>query len=144
MLISRPTFHSQTVTQHFEKTEMKEEILNQKIKQLYFSESYSSSIYSLFVDLENGDRFRLINRGVSYSDCSNRMEDLLPIYVDSQIMPRSFYTGQRIIEIRKPENDWASIILENGVEIGIRNNSCLLYTSPSPRDRQKSRMPSSA
>ena len=24
------------------------------------------------------------------------------------------------------------------------NNSCLLYTSPSPRDRQKSRMPSSA
>ena len=26
----------------------------------------------------------------------------------------------------------------------IRNNICLLYTSPSPRDRQKSRMPSSA
>ena len=25
-----------------------------------------------------------------------------------------------------------------------RNQSCLLYTSPSPRDRQKSRMPSSA
>ena len=25
-----------------------------------------------------------------------------------------------------------------------RNISCLLYTSPSPRDRQKSRMPSSA
>ena len=24
------------------------------------------------------------------------------------------------------------------------DNSCLLYTSPSPRDRQKSRMPSSA
>ena len=24
------------------------------------------------------------------------------------------------------------------------NGSCLLYTSPSPRDRQKSRMPSSA
>ena len=26
----------------------------------------------------------------------------------------------------------------------LTNNSCLLYTSPSPRDRQKSRMPSSA
>ena len=25
-----------------------------------------------------------------------------------------------------------------------QNNACLLYTSPSPRDRQKSRMPSSA
>src|SRR5678809_1020083 len=26
---------------------------------------------------------------------------------------------------------------------GAKNNDCLLYTSPSPRDRQKSRMPSS-
>ena len=26
----------------------------------------------------------------------------------------------------------------------VLNNICLLYTSPSPRDRQKSRMPSSA
>ena len=26
----------------------------------------------------------------------------------------------------------------------MRNKGCLLYTSPSPRDRQKSRMPSSA
>ena len=26
----------------------------------------------------------------------------------------------------------------------LNNRSCLLYTSPSPRDRQKSRMPSSA
>ena len=38
-----------------------------------------------------------------------------------------------------------------GVVVGIARlsnnyliNSCLLYTSPSPRDRQKSRMPSSA
>ena len=44
----------------------------------------------------------------------------------------------------------ASIGFEhNGTEIAtINNNSaalyCLLYTSPSPRDRQKSRMPSSA
>ena len=30
------------------------------------------------------------------------------------------------------------------LEKTIRDNDCLLYTSPSPRDRQKSRMPSSA
>ena len=29
-------------------------------------------------------------------------------------------------------------------DVANSNNSCLLYTSPSPRDRQKSRMPSSA
>ena len=31
---------------------------------------------------------------------------------------------------------WGTMVAETG--------SCLLYTSPSPRDRQKSRMPSSA
>ena len=38
--------------------------------------------------------------------------------------------------------------VDTGREIQVQfitqNNSCLLYTSPSPRDRQKSRMPSSA
>ena len=32
----------------------------------------------------------------------------------------------------------------NSGKIYIGNKDCLLYTSPSPRDRQKSRMPSSA
>ena len=32
--------------------------------------------------------------------------------------------------------------LEEAINVGY--NICLLYTSPSPRDRQKSRMPSSA
>ena len=30
------------------------------------------------------------------------------------------------------------------VSLNTQLNACLLYTSPSPRDRQKSRMPSSA
>ena len=37
-----------------------------------------------------------------------------------------------------PNND------AGGVPGGDTDNTCLLYTSPSPRDRQKSRMPSSA
>ena len=37
-------------------------------------------------------------------------------------------------------------MVQKSLETGkfIRTNTCLLYTSPSPRDRQKSRMPSSA
>ena len=46
----------------------------------------------------------------------------------------------------------AGTIIEHGMQYKIaevfdeiqRSNICLLYTSPSPRDRQKSRMPSSA
>ena len=37
------------------------------------------------------------------------------------------------------------ILADNGVQMVVRPDKiCLLYTSPSPRDRQKSRMPSSA
>ena len=35
-------------------------------------------------------------------------------------------------------------LLSVGIVIALWTASCLLYTSPSPRDRQKSRMPSSA
>ena len=36
-------------------------------------------------------------------------------------------------------------VVHNGTGVfGDSSRSCLLYTSPSPRDRQKSRMPSSA
>ena len=43
------------------------------------------------------------------------------------------------------ENDLAASFVE-GDRVGaiLNKETCLLYTSPSPRDRQKSRMPSSA
>ena len=34
--------------------------------------------------------------------------------------------------------------IRRGTSVNDLTNNCLLYTSPSPRDRQKSRMPSSA
>ena len=34
--------------------------------------------------------------------------------------------------------------IDSSYDVVIGSNTCLLYTSPSPRDRQKSRMPSSA
>ena len=43
--------------------------------------------------------------------------------------------------------NWLKDVLEEyGIKLNIVNEygTCLLYTSPSPRDRQKSRMPSSA
>ena len=50
------------------------------------------------------------------------------------------------------KNNSATAICPSGASTGTfeayekrdKNNNCLLYTSPSPRDRQKSRMPSSA
>ena len=41
------------------------------------------------------------------------------------------------------ENNWQKVHWKS-LEASYRSSPCLLYTSPSPRDRQKSRMPSSA
>ena len=41
-------------------------------------------------------------------------------------------------------NDTEKMRITSAGDINILNATCLLYTSPSPRDRQKSRMPSSA
>ena len=60
--------------------------------------------------------------------------DALPDLSDVQVIIRTSYPGQ------------APQIVENQVTYPLATTmlSCLLYTSPSPRDRQKSRMPSSA
>ena len=41
-------------------------------------------------------------------------------------------------------NLWGSNATEASADLYLEGNSCLLYTSPSPRDRTRTRMPSSA
>ena len=42
------------------------------------------------------------------------------------------------------KDGYAGLIAETGESFTIQSTSCLLYTSPSPRDQRGSRMPSSA
>ena len=55
----------------------------------------------------------------------------------AEIMPQAFYTKSEHNVYLAPTDD-------NLPENHCRNRNCLLYTSPSPRDRTRSRMPSSA
>ena len=50
------------------------------------------------------------------------------------------------VELMEPFGDGSPIagFLKRNPDGGMHHICCLLYTSPSPRDRQKSRMPSSA
>ena len=51
-----------------------------------------------------------------------------------------------IVLVRDARDDAEALLQALGefVRRGLQRRACLLYTSPSPRDRQKSRMPSSA
>ena len=49
-------------------------------------------------------------------------------------------TAAQYVPFAGPENELGCAVI--ALTMGVL--SCLLYTSPSPRDRQKSRMPSSA
>ena len=60
-------------------------------------------------------------------------------------------TSEQSLALLKADNerlnkitDQLNVDLKKSEEYGDELRACLLYTSPSPRDRQKSRMPSSA
>ena len=82
----------------------------------------------------------------------NSMENSLSLPAD-EVKRRIDRGDQWVIRFKMPENE--EVVMHDLIRGEVRVNtstlddkvlfkSCLLYTSPSPRDRQKSRMPSSA
>ena len=63
---------------------------------------------------------------------------------------RDFIVKEMLDEVQKLANSFSATPLDLKIEVGSETQSsgahpsCLLYTSPSPRDRTRSRMPSSA
>ena len=73
---------------------------------------------------QTNDNITITGDSVTFSDLTITNKDLADYLVESDDMLES---------------------LESIIEIGVKTmNSCLLYTSPSPRDLSTSRMPSSA
>ena len=54
------------------------------------------------------------------------------------------YSNKAIRRLIDKGHEVKALGLRKGEVEGVSIDTCLLYTSPSPRDRQKSRMPSSA
>ena len=74
-----------------------------------------------------------------------KMDISLPITGDVTLVIYNVL-GQKVRTLFSGELNYGYHTMQwNGLDDqGLRVSSCLLYTSPSPRDRQKSRMPSSA
>ena len=69
--------------------------------------------------------------------------------LNSKLQNQNPETNQVKWEIQNPKGGHALAVgIDAQIEVIIKGSTgyyfCLLYTSPSPRDRQKSRMPSSA
>ena len=72
----------------------------------------------------------------------------------SSLNPYNIWNGNGItisgwFKLKSTSSDWGTLFEiyqdgDNRISVAKSSNTCLLYTSPSPRDRQKSRMPSSA
>ena len=62
-------------------------------------------------------------------------------------LPDKILTNKDLEKFVDTSDEWITTrtgIKERRIASDTQSTSCLLYTSPSPRDRQKSRMPSSA
>ena len=101
--------------------------------------SLGVAVLIIVMSVMNGFRTELINKIVGFNSH-------LTIKSYDQIIDKSKIDSGTLKSISENvlfSNSGEAIILKNETSKGIVL-SCLLYTSPSPRDRQKSRMPSSA
>ena len=85
------------------------------------------------VEKENLD-VRTITMGINLLDCASENLD----EVNEKIYKKITTLAKDLVSTGE------SIAKEFGVPIVNKRISCLLYTSPSPRDKRQSRMPSSA
>ena len=79
---------------------------------------------------------------LTYDDGPNPpyTDQVLDVLAKHDVKVTFFMIGNRIE--KHPET--VNRVIAEGHQIGNHSYSCLLYTSPSPRDRTRSRMPSSA
>ena len=81
---------------------------------------------------------REITEGVVSTESSIAQSLSVPTNIETELTPES-------IELMQQLQAAMEEVTANGeIELEPVPVACLLYTSPSPRDRQKSRMPSSA
>ena len=101
-------------------------------------------------DSKSGKNITIINAKELENFAFNSIDDLLKIIPSLEIQSRGGFGNQSDIVLRGSTFNQTLVLLD-----GMRVNDpltghfsmyipCLLYTSPSPRDRTRSRMPSSA
>ena len=111
-------------------------ITAERQKTITFSQGYADEVASLAVmkgsSLEGMDTPEGVNLTLGGSDVKKALKTITGALAGKTVCTQTGTIHQNFLE----SGDVGSV--------NVRTYNCLLYTSPSPRDRQKSRMPSSA
>ena len=129
---------------------------NKEIDEKYLSQSINSLNMNIFS--KEGEKLISIKSPYSYYDKKRNTFDLkettINLFKDNNLEyiinsdNSKLSNNNKLLEL--DGNVSVKTIIQQGDKLTANSftwniqNSCLLYTSPSPRDRQKSRMPSSA
>ena len=108
------------------------------------TQKVSIFFYSLPQNSEKSANNRFHAKLVKYSNFYDIFADVSPILMKFGMIAHISYPEHKSCSKGKfkKKSTWWSLLYKKSCQM--RYISCLLYTSPSPRDRQKSRMPSSA
>ena len=132
---------------------MKREDSVQGIVNIYKSSPYPIRVEMIFINDSNGSNFREIinnwlnekNIAIEFKDKHSDLTISVDMYFPNQglfvIVINSLFENYTFYDEREKGIIKKQSLVSEAKKLFI---ACLLYTSPSPRDRQKSRMPSSA
>ena len=113
----------------------------------YFEEARMSE--SALADIKNAGVREFYTQQNEHLDGWREVDEVLESQFPTEVM-RRFVVPQHIVAAEGAAGDTHNDRMTDDIDNAIITDdegeslSCLLYTSPSPRDRQKSRMPSSA
>ena len=114
---------------------------------------YHSGSHSFIKDSGTGNlqvwtnQLSLLNSGGAESMIQAIENGAVELYYDNSKKFETITSGARIsgdLELLDNTGSTGRLLLGNGGDLRLYHDGCLLYTSPSPRDRTRSRMPSSA
>ena len=113
-------------------------------EQLIFQEGYSISIVTEKIDFELGEQIhiKIVNSGTIPLTFPDASYGLKVTGLDGVL----YYTPMtaQVISTLEPKEEKTFVWNQKRMDGSDSLEGCLLYTSPSPRDRSLSRMPSSA
>ena len=112
--------------------------------QQFEERQYDSALEHFYASFDKSPHFKTAQRIAEILIIQGQLDEADKyVFAAYKLNPKNSQCAVMYVHVllRKGDKEKAQAILQDVLQ---RNSSCLLYTSPSPRDKRQSRMPSSA